>query len=348
MSTTLPAPFLRDMEPGDSLAIAELAACSPETGYISVYERFLVDPGSAFRAESEAMDAVVARSPDASQVIGCAMISYGKRTLDGEVVPGALIHDVKVHPAHRGRSVGSALVRWCHARATARLGRAALVLAFIQRGNRGSFNAFARDGIHGGPWFSVGMRKTRRWPPRPRPYEVRPATGAELTRIAAELARFYQAHDLYTPHTDASLASWLARSPLPEPIHEYWVAVDGAGSLLAGIGLTWRSRMTHLCFAPLPLPLRAANKVLRLVPPDRRVRVLVADKIWFRPDAARAGRYLWEYLCWHARNGADVLRANFDPHSPVSEIIGLAPWLPRASIQACANRHPRGQRPICP
>ena len=348
MSTTRPRLVLQDMEPGDGQAIAELAACCPETGYLSVYERFRVDPGSVFRAESEAVDAVVARAPDASGVIGCALISYGRRTHDGEVIPAALIHDLKVHPAHRGQGVSSALVRWCHERAIARMGREALVLAFIQRGNQGSFRAFARAGIHGGPRFCVGMVKMRRRPPRLQPYEVRPATRAELAGIAAELARFYQGHDLHAPQSEASLADWLARSPLPEPIHEYWVATDRAGSLLAGMSLTWRGRVAQMCFAPLPLPVRAANQVLRLVPPDRRVRVLIADKMWFRPGAERAGRYLWESVRWRGRDGADVLRASFDPRGPVSALMALPPWLPRASIQVCANRHPRGQRPICP
>ena len=59
---------------------------------------------------------------------------------------------------------------------------------------------------------------------------------------------------------------------------------------LGGLGIHEEGRLESMLVERLPLPLRAANAVLRVVPRDGRMRNLIIDKAWFAPgrlDAAR-------------------------------------------------------------
>jgi hypothetical protein len=92
----------------------------------------------------------------------------------------------------------------------------------------------------------------------------------------------------------------------------------------------------------LPLPLRAANALLRVVPRDGRMRNLVIDKAWFAPGRLDAARYLWEMTRWEWRATGTSLLLTHDPRSPVHQVVAARGWLPTTSATLAV----RARRPM--
>ena len=122
------------------------------------------------------------------------------------------------------------------------------------------------------------------------------------------------------------------------------VAVDSAGRLLAGLAIREEGRIASLVVDRLPLPMRAANALLRVVPPDGRMRNLVVSQLWFVPGRIDAARYLWEMTRWQWRDAGTSLVAAYDPRSPVRQVVAAPPWVPMTS-STIALRSRRPMRP---
>ncbi|HEY0936308.1 MAG TPA: hypothetical protein VGD91_21550, partial [Trebonia sp.] len=111
--------------------------------------------------------------------------------------------------------------------------------------------------------------------------------------------------------------------------------------LLAGFGLLEQGRLTSLVIERLPLPLRAANALLQVVPRGGRTRNLVIDKAWFAPGQLDAARYLWETTRWEWRDAGTSLLLTHDPRSPLRQLVAAKPWLPTTSVTlAVSSRRP--------
>ena len=94
----------------------------------------------------------------------------------------------------------------------------------------------------------------------------------------------------------------------------------------------------------MPFQLRAANVLLRIVPPDRRMRNLIVDKAWFAPGQLPAARFLWERTRWEWRAAGTSLLLTHDPRSPVNQVVAARPWLPTTSATIAV----RSRRPMRP
>jgi hypothetical protein len=136
---------------------------------------------------------------------------------------------------------------------------------------------------------------------------------------------------------------WLAASPLPGPVNHYRVVTKRSRRLLVGLGIHQEGRLASLVVEHLPVPLRAANAVLRVVPRGGRMRNLIIDKAWFAPGQLDAARYLWEMTRWEWRAAGTTLLLTHDPRSPLHQVVAARSWLPTTSA-TLAVRSPRPKR----
>jgi GNAT superfamily N-acetyltransferase len=331
MSTDSTDVALRPLAPADGPAIAELFAQTPDAGQISFTTRFKVDAYTALTALHPDTTGVAAVLPATGQLVGMAMIDWSQRQVEGSVRPCALLNTLKVHPDYRRRGIARRLAEWRIAATRERFGDDVVLLADIQKGNVASERAaqhWSSQFIGQPHTVLMGMRRS---PPRlPRGISVRPARPEEFGAIAEQQNRFYQNYNLYAPQTADSFAAWLDHTPLHAPIHHLVVAVDAAGTLLAGAGISERARLLALHVGRLPAAMKLVVRAMGLLPPSGVVDEVLVDQLWFAPGHLAAAQALWAWLRWDLRERGSVLRTAYDPRGPVADVLRLPVWQPRA------------------
>lgn len=90
----------------------------------------------------------------------------------------------------------------------------------------------------------------------------------------------------------------------------------------------------------VPTLISLANLVLKVIPPDREMRPLQAEKMWFAPNGLEAARYLWQTLRWTWRDRGSSLVCNYDPRSPIRQWLQVPFWMPTTSV-SIASRAPQ-------
>jgi N-acetylglutamate synthase-like GNAT family acetyltransferase len=331
--------IVREAAPADEPALQALAAASPDGGSVA-FRRERQVPAGQIPSAHEVSEHLVAEIDGV--IAGAAALNVGTCRFEGEDARYAVMDALKVHPDYRRRGIAGRLTDRRLERARQLGGDEVVIVAYIQVGNTASLANARRWATQVGGRLVVAPVPMRRRPPRAvAGLTVRPAAEAELDQIAAALGSHYADHD-FARHWDAPrLAEWLATSPFPDPVNHYLVVTDHSGRLLAGLGLHEEGRLTSVVVSYLPLQLRAANTLLRIVPPDRRMRNLVADKAWFAPGQLAAARYLWEMTRWEWRAAGTSLLLTHDPRSPVHQIVAPRPWLPTTSTTiAVRSRRP--------
>ena len=158
---------------------------------------------------------------------------------------------------------------------------------------------------------------------------VRPARPAEYEEITQKQNAVYRDYNLYPPQSAEGLERWLAQTAFDHHLHDYLVAVDRAGNILAGLGVTIEGPLISGRVVKMPTPLRVANLLLRVVPSDGTIKRLSGEQFWFAPGQVRAGRFLWESARWLLRERGTNLTMFFDPHSPLREGIVLPRLAPK-------------------
>ena len=319
------------MTADDSTALKTLTEQSPDGGKITFNPRFHIPAYSVYTARNDKMTGVVATTQDA--IVGAARISFGECQFAGSLRPYALLSSLMVHPDHRRKGIANALAQWGIERAVERSGAEVIYLADIQTGNTAS-TASARK------WASqiAGHVVTNPTPMRSKPlavnsaFTIRAAKDDEMETIAQQLNNFYASYNFYRPQTADSLQTWLAKSPLDTPINHYLVAVDRSNRVLAGMGIKEEGRMMSLRIQHAPPVVRLANLVLKVIPPDNEMRNLNVDKLWFAPGQLEAARYLWQVTRYEWRERGSSLVCNYDPRSPIPQILQTPPWMPTTSI----------------
>jgi GNAT superfamily N-acetyltransferase len=321
--------IVREAGPEDEVTLAALAATAPDGG------------PAAFRREHHVPAGQVARDHEISRhflaevdgtVAGTARLDVGTCRFEGADVRYALLDSLQVHSDYRGLGVAEMLTDRRLERAEELAGDEVVTLAYIQTANTGALANARRWATQTGGRLVVTPVPVRQRPPRPVPgLTVRPANETELDEITQAIDAHYADHDFARNWDAARLAGWLAASPFPDPVNHYQVVTDQSGRLLAGFGLREEGRLTSVVVNHLPLHLRAANALLRIVPPDHRMRNLVIDKAWFAPGQLAAARYLWEVTRWEWRSAGTSLLLTHDPRSPLGEVVNARPWLSTTS-----------------
>jgi len=321
--------IVREARPEDEARLAALAAASPDGGTVAFRSEHHVPPDKIAR-DHEISEQFVAEVDGV--VAGTARLDVGSCRFEGDDVRYALLNSLQVHSDYRRRGVAAMLTDRRLLRARELAGDDVVTLAYVQSGNTASLANARRWATQVGGRLIVTPVPMRGRPPRAvAGLTVRPATEAELDEIATAIDAHYADHN-FARHWDAPrLAEWLATSPFQDPVNHYLVVTGQSGQLLAGLGLREEGRLTSVVVNHLPLQLRAANAVLRVVPRDHRMRNLLVDKAWFAPGQLAAARYLWEMTRWEWRSVGTSLLLTHDPRSPVHQVVAARPWLPTTS-----------------
>jgi ribosomal protein S18 acetylase RimI-like enzyme len=336
---------LRQALPQDSDALARLAEQCPDNGRVSFSRRYhapLYDVVMASRSDSVG---VVAQLPADDRLIGAAWVSFGRCRVQDADVTYALLNSLAVHPDYRRMGVATELTRWRLDRTEER--RTELVLAGIQTGNvasLGNAHKWANQITRPLQIIPLPMRTRRPTFPGPAAVSVREVRRSELDQLAGHLNAFYDGYNLTGRHDAASLAAWLDRSPLTTPVNHYLVAVAPSGRLLAGVGVHEEPRLLSLHVDSLPALPRLANHLVRIVPPDKVMRNLPVQLIWFSPGQLEAARYLWQSVRWQWRDRGSSLVVTSDPRSVLRGVIQRPVWMPTTSVRLAV----RSNRPLDP
>ena len=326
-------PVLRPITPADGDAFAALLARSADAGAYQTSSRFRIPPWDALRAIHGEFDGVVAEEPGVPGFVGCGLVRYAHAHYEGRLRDVALLNTLVVDPAHRRKGLAKALADWRVAHARARVGPDGVVYAGIQMGNVGSVRTAER-------WATQRAEKVvtvfptppRRRPPRGNDeVAVREAEPRDHEAFAERLDAHYGDYDFFPPETAASLAAWLAETPIEGPFRFAYVAHDRDGNLLAGCALTEMGRIKTTRVIRMPRIMRALNLLVRIVPGDGHMREASVSRFWFRPGAERAATRLWEVLRWEWRTRATALMLWTDPRAPLATLMKPPPWMPMSS-----------------
>jgi GNAT superfamily N-acetyltransferase len=325
---------LRPVRSDDFEALVTLGKASADTGRVQVaahYVRNPVEAGAALRPDREW---VVAEA--AVGLIGAAQVSFGQAEIEGSLHPCACLSSLMVHPEHRRRGIAKALTRWRLDRA----GPDAVVVAAIQTGNVGSLaNATSwATQIFGS--LTIPVFAVRRGAHVSKRLDIHePGGDQEWEEAAAGLATFELGWNLRTPETAASLRERAERTlPSGERIQRYVLGVEG-GHVVGGFELFEGAQLQVVVVERMPAALRALNLVVRVIPRDGRLREVSISRFWFADGRQDVGRALWSFARSAAAEVGNAVSTQFDPRSPLREVIRARPWTPKGHA-AVAVRSP--------
>lgn len=321
---------LREMQPSDGLDVHRLMENDPPISGMSMTTHFLVDPYQAWQALKPTMIGVVAQAVDSDELVGTATVNFDHMQFDGQVLPVALLENLKVHHAYRGQGLGTKLAQWRIEKARERFGDNVAILTGTTSDNAASLatmNKWAKQFL--GP-ILLAPRATRTKPPTPlKGVTVRPAEMGDFAEIADKSNRFYAPYNAYTPFSAETIEKMLQITP---QVYYYRIAVDASGKIVAGAMISDRPRLMVDEFHNVPLPLRLVNTVAHIFPADNVLRAMEVVYMWF--DQLSAAKYLWEYLRWEFRDRANNMAQAIDPRSPLMDVVALKLWhQPRIEIR---------------
>src|SRR5690606_30412909 len=118
-----------------------------------------------------------------------------------------------------------------------------------------------------------------------------------------------------------------AHSTGGEPLIKHYVAVTANGELIAGASVRCRGDLMIDTLNP-PLPLRVANRVLRLLPQDMTLREVQIKGLWFAGGQEAAAHYLVDSLRYIYRKRGSVIALGLDPRSPFTGMFQSIRFLP--------------------
>lgn len=317
---------LREARDGDGPGLTELAAAAADTGAVRVAPHYLYDPLLTSRALRPEAVWVVAES-DEGRIVGSGTLDFRPLEIEGEVLPGAQLANLMVHPDYRRRGIATALAEWRIERA----GPDVVLVAAIQSGNEGSIaNArkwatqiFGRQMI---PVFKVAPKRASG------SVELRaPVNDDEWEQVAAGLTAYEGGWNLRIPETAAEIRERLAKTPLDIPVQHAIVAVDG-GRVVGGCELHEGGRLQTIVVEHMPLLLRAMNRVVRVVPRDGVVRVSAVARLWHARGREDVGRALWAHARSAAAEAGNSISAQFDPRGPLAKLIPVRPWTTKGTV----------------
>ncbi|GIK37777.1 MAG: hypothetical protein BroJett011_16100 [Chloroflexota bacterium] len=322
---------LREMQPADSRAVADLTAVSD--GLLTT--QFLIDAYLAITEGSEHRTVgVVAECEGYDGLAGMGTVRFGLGQFNGRLLPLAGLDNLKVREDFRGQGLGRQLAEWRVKRARAEFGGDGVILTGMLKDNHSSravAKKWCREFVEP---FHVALAPVRTRPPTAMAgITVREAKPEEYAEFAAQQNAFYQEYNGYGPIDGKQMVELVSKSPLNQPVYHFFVAVDAANNLLAGARAWYRGAYKVDIITKPPLPLRLVNGILHLLPSDYVIRDISVQGLWYRPDQLPAAQHLWEMMRWLCREKGTTLAIAFDPRDPARKVVQLKPWhQPRPEI----------------
>jgi GNAT superfamily N-acetyltransferase len=328
---------LRGLGPRDGAALAVLARTTPDTGRLQTAPEYPID---AWRAISGMRPATVGLGLEAGDGRLAAVIfaSVDLRRVGDRVRRCALMHSLAVNPDFRRRGLATRLMEHLAAHLRAELGPEVLLVGNVQERNVGSFGASQRIL----PWtagaYVASLAPLHCRPPGVLPgLSVREPRASEIERIAVHLDTFYSGYALRPAQTAQMLARWIAAGPPEAPLHRYLLAVDDAGELRAGLGLTDPTPVRVLRVHRVPWALEVLGRMLGVLHAERLLRQPYVELAWAQPGYEATLGHLWQMARWLARDGGGLLVSYFDPRGPIDRMTGLS-WLwPRMTVRVMVS-----------
>lgn len=329
---------LREMQPSDGPALKRLMEHDPPSPGMAMTTRFRVDPYQAWHTLKPSFVGVVAEAPDTGDLAGAATVSFDEMQFEDQILPSAFLENLKVHHAYRRRGLGTQLAQWRIDTARARVGENGVILTGTTTDNTASIATMNKWAAQFNSSLMTVPRPARARPPRlPSGVAIRPAEPADFAAIAEKSNRFHAHYNFYPPLSPENLAA-----SLRDVLH-YRVAVDSGGNLRAGALLSVRGQLMVDEFSHIPLPLRLANRLLRMLPPDGVLRFMEVAFFWF--DEPAVGRCLWDYIRWEFRQHVNGIGAVFDVRGPLKDVLQVRPWqMPKIRLTTAV----RGPVPMNP
>jgi hypothetical protein len=238
-------------------------------------------------------------------------------------MPSAYLENLKVHHTARGQGIATALAQWRVGQAKARFSSGdGVILTTTSTDNTASLNTMKKWASQFYSPLVVSIRPTLRRPPTaPSGFSARKAAPEDYARLAEASNRFYAGYQLYAPMSAERLHTLIDGAP---EVYTYYVVADSSGMPLAGALAALRAAVVYDQIRNMPTPLRLANRIMGIVPPDGRLRSLEVNSLWHtRPDAAQ---YLWRMLRHLYREQASTATVVFDPRSPLADVLRIRPW----------------------
>ncbi|MBC8074757.1 MAG: GNAT family N-acetyltransferase [Chloroflexales bacterium] len=312
---------LREIQPADSAALAELVAASDGAMTTQfVHDAYAtITQGAGVRTVG-----VVAERAGYAGFVGMGSVRFGAARFNGQRLPFAMLDNLKVLRKFRRQGLGRQLAEWRVRRARAEFGDNGLILTGMLTDNHASravAQRWAREFVE--PLMGMGT-PVRSRPPEPMPgITVREARPEEYAAIAAKQNAFFAAYNGYDSVSDEQMANLLGKSPIGRPVYRFFVAADAAGNLVAGARAWYRGLL----------------KVDRL-PTDDLLREISVQGLWHLPGQLRSAQHLWEWLRWLCREDGTTLSITFDPRDPTRNAVALEPGSGHQFAIALAVRGP--------
>lgn len=328
----------REMTDDDGQLLSALYESSPDTGNIQVAPQYHLDAYTASTAMYKNAIGVVAEADGEKGLVGAGFVSFSRCQFEGALRNCAVLKGLVVHPHYRRRGIAQQLVAWRVEYARKRVGEEGVLVAAIQEKNEGSFAVARSWSQQFAGELRNGVIRMRTAPPDVVPeLTVRPVMTDDTQAVVDQLNAFYQGYNFYEPYTVDSLTEWLQETPLDTPFRHYYVVSDKAGNLLAGLAVIEQHRLVEMRVDQMPIAVNLINKLVKLVPEDRKLRQLSATKIWFAHDHIEEARFLWETIRWQWHERGNTLTFAYDSRSPLKKVFDVPFWLPQARLQLAVH-----------
>ena len=310
---------LRAAQPGDSASIVDLI--TDFDGQFST--QFVIDAYTAIVSGTDEQTlAVVAESPDYEGLVGMGTVRLGTRSFNGQLLPFAGLDGLKVRPEFRGRGLGRRLAAWRIEKARQMLGDDCLIVTGFVPDNHASRAVAAtwcRETIepirvlimpaHGQPPQSLDGVTVR---------EIEPQ---EVQEFATQQNAFYRDYNLYKPTSAAAIDANVNQVVADQRLYRFFVAVDGAGTLLAGARVWVRGPIKVEVVNQSPVPATGNAPGEGFLPPLSTIRELQVDGFWHLQGHERTAVALWEALPWRCAAYGTILIMARDPRDPLLKLL---------------------------
>lgn len=317
--------LLREMQPDDSPAISHLI--EQGEGIMTTY--FEID---AYRAMIEFAEldtvGVVATVDGFEGLAGMSTLRSGMCQYNGRLLPFVILDSLKVDEHFRKQGLGAQLMlsQVDYARET--FGEDVIVLSGTSTDNIASQNTMKKwCNEFTDPFRFSLLRTNSKMPKAKHGTTIRDAMPDEYDALVEAQNTFYKDYNLYIPVSIESLTKDVTHSPVDESIMRHLVAVTDDGDLVAGVSARYRGDLMYDHIVP-PTPLRLANKLLKLIPPDGILRDVQLRGLWYADGHEADAHYLLDMVRYLYYNKTSTLGLAVDPRSPLSNLVKPNRFLP--------------------